>query len=212
MIEKITSKIAPGRAPSFNETQVIKAWEIIGTGGPVGRIKLSKELELGEGTIRTFLRHASKEKIIKCSRHGIALSEHGRRLFSELRSKISPGTEVPSSSLTIGPINVAVLMKGAAPRVRTGVEQRDAALKAGALGATTLVFSRGKLTMPASEEDAFKGISSIRNMLLSKLDPRENDVIIIGCGESRKLAEQGATMAALELLDQKTRKPIKTSE
>jgi len=212
VIEKVASKIAPGRAPSFNETQVIKALEIIGACGPVGRIRLSKELELGEGTIRTFLRHVSKEKMIKCSRHGITLSEYGRRLFSDLRSKISQGTEVPNSSLTIGPFNVAVLVRGVAPEVRTGVEQRDIALKAGALGATTLVFSRNKLTMLASEEDAFKGISSIRNMLVSKLNPKENDVIIIGCGESRKLAERGATMAALELLDQETKKLMQASE
>jgi hypothetical protein len=39
-------------------------------------------------------------------------------------------------------------------------------------------------------------------MLVSKLDPEENDVIIIGCGENKRLAEQGAIMAALKLLNQ----------
>jgi predicted transcriptional regulator len=201
--ERIANKIAPGRAPSFDEAQVVKALEIISTCGTVGRTKLSKELELGEGTIRTFLRRASKEKIIECSRRGIELSENGERLFSDLRSKLSEGIEIPSSPLTVGPFNVAVLVKGVARQVKTGVEQRDTALKAGASGATTLVFSRNKLIMPTSEEDAFRGISPIRSMLVSKLDPKENDVIIIGCGENRRLAEQGAIMAALKLLDQK---------
>jgi predicted transcriptional regulator len=203
MIERVAGKIAPGRAPSFNKAQVVKALEIINTYGTVGRIRLSKELELGEGMIRTFLRHASKEKIIECSKHGIGLSECGKRLFSDLRSRISEGIEIPNSPLTVGPSSVAVLVKGVARGVGTGVEERDTALKAGASGATTLVFSRNKLIMPTSEEDAFKGISPIHNMLVSKLDPKENDVIIIGCGENRRLAEQGAIMAALKLLDQK---------
>jgi len=202
VIERIANKIAPGRAPSFNEAQVIKALEIISTYGTVGRIRLSKELGLGEGTIRTFLRHASKEEIVDCSRHGIGLSERGKRLFSDLRSRISEGIEIPDSPLTVGPFNVAVLVKDMAREVRTGVEQRDTALKAGASGATTLVFSRSKLVMPTSKEDVFKGISSLHNMLVSKLDPEENDVIIIGCGENRRLAEQGAIMAALKLLNQ----------
>jgi len=95
---------------------------------------------------------------------------------------------------------MAVLVRNAAHGVRRGVEQRDTAIKAGALGATTLIFSRSKLVMPSTEEEVFKGISSIYDMLVSKLDPKENDVIVVGSGENKKNAEIGAKMAALELL------------
>jgi len=200
VIERVASKIAPGRAPSFNEAQVVKALEIIGAYGTVGRVRLSKELELGEGATRTLLKHLKKEGLIEGSRRGITFSEHGKKLFSNLRSKISEGIEVPNSALTVGPFNMAVLVRDTAHRVRKGVEQRDTAIKAGALGATTLIFSRNKLTMPSSEEDVFKGISSIHDMLVSKLDPKENDVIIIGSGENKTSAEIGAKMAALKLL------------
>ena len=200
VIERVASKIAPGRAPSFNEAQVVKALEIIGAYGTVGRIRLSKELGLGEGATRTLLKHLKNEALIEGSRHGIVLSEHGKKLFSNLRSKISEGIEVPNSPLTVGPFNIAVLVRDAAHGVKRGVEQRDTAIKAGALGATTLIFSRSKLTMPSSEEDVFEGVSSIRDMLLSRLNPKENDVIIVGSGETKSSAEIGAKMAALELL------------
>jgi len=200
IIERVTLKIAPGRAPSFNEAQVVKALEIICAYGTVGRTKLSKELELGEGTTRTLLKHLKKEGLIEGSRYGIMLSEYGKKLFSNLRSKISEGIEVPNSHLTVGPFNIAVLVRNAAHAVRTGVEQRDKAIKVGALGATTLIFSRSKLTMPSCEEDTFEGISSIYDMLVSKLNPKENDVIVIGSGENKTSAEIGAKMAALELL------------
>ena len=200
MIERVASKIAPGRAPSFNEAQVVKALEIIGAYETVGRIRLSKELGLGEGATRTLLKHLKKEGLIESSRHGITLSEYGKKLFANLRSKISEGKEVPNSSLTIGPFNVAVLVRDAAHGVKRGIEQRDTAIKAGALGATTLIFYRNKLTMPSSEEDVFKGIPSIHDMLVSKLGPKENDIIIVGSGENKISAEIGAKMAALKLL------------
>jgi hypothetical protein len=83
----------------------------------------------------------------------------------------------------------------------TCFKQRDTAIKAGALGATTLIFSRNKLTMPSVErKDVFKGISSIHEMLASKLHPKENGIIILGSGENKRLAELGAKMAAFELL------------
>ena len=199
-IERVTRKIAPGRAPSFTEAHVIKAIEIISAYGAVGRIRLSKELGLGEGVTRTLVKHLKNEGIIEILRNGIVLSEYGEKLFSVLRSRISEGIEVSPSSLTVGPFNVAVLVRDMARVVKRGLEQRDTAIKAGALGATTLFFSRNKLTMPATEEDVFKGISSIHDMLVSKLGPKENDVVIIGSGENKRLAELGAKMAAFELL------------
>ncbi len=200
VIERVAAKIAPGRAPSANEAQVVKALEIIGAHETVGRIRLSKALALGEGATRTLLKHLKKEGLIEGSRRGIMLSKHGEKLFSSLRSKISEGTEIPKGSLTVGPFNVAVLVRDVAHKVKRGIEQRDAAIKAGALGATTLVFSGNQLIMPFSEEAVFENISSIHSMLISELGPKENDVIIVGSGKNKTSAEIGAKMAALELL------------
>jgi predicted transcriptional regulator len=201
VIERVTSKVAPGREPSFIEAHVIKALEIIGSGKAVGRIRLSKELGLGEGVTRTLVKHLKNEGIIEVSRNGIGFLEYGEKLFSDLRFRISEEVEVPPSPLTVGPFNVAVLVRDAASVVKMGLEQRDTAIKAGALGATTLIFSRNRLTMPWVEgKDVFKGISSIHEMLVSKLHPKENDVVIVGSGENKRLAELGAKMAAFELL------------
>ena len=47
IIDRVTRKIAPGPAPSFNEAHVVKVLELIGDYGSIGRIRLSKELGLG---------------------------------------------------------------------------------------------------------------------------------------------------------------------
>ncbi|UCC57641.1 MAG: hypothetical protein JSW14_04465 [Candidatus Bathyarchaeum sp.] len=200
VIERVTRKIAPGPAPAFNEAHVVKALEIIGNYRVVGRIRLSKEVGLGEGTTRTLLKHLKNEGITRSSRSGISLSEEGERLFSNLRDKLSEGVEVPSSRLTVGSFNIAILVRDSAQAVKSGMEQRDAAIKSGASGATTLVFTGNRLSMPARADDISVSIPSLYNQLVTKLKPKENDVIIVGSGENRELAEIGAKMAAIRLL------------
>ena len=57
VIERVTRQTAPGPAPSFNEAHVVKALEIIGKCGTVGRIKLSKEgLDKGESEIEKIFK------------------------------------------------------------------------------------------------------------------------------------------------------------
>jgi len=204
IVERVTGKIAPGRSPLFTEAHVIRALEEISAQKSVGRLRLSKELQLGEGAARTLVKHLKNEGLIEISKLGIMLSGHGKKLVSSLRAVISEQIEIPASPLTIGAFNVAVLVRGMADAVKYGLEQRDAAIMAGAKGATTLIFSKNRLTMPRTEEDVFKGNVAIRNLLLSKLSPKEGDVIIIGSADEKIRAEFGAKMAALQLL--KTRR------
>ncbi len=156
---------------------------------------------VGEGVTRTLVKHLRNADLIEVSKHGISLSKQGKNLFSNLRSKIGVAVEVPPTRLTVGPFNIAVLVKGVADRVHRGLEQRDTAIKAGALGATTLIFQHKRLTMPSMEtEELLKSLPEVHAMLLSKLNPEENDAIIIGSGKNKTSAEMGAKMAALELL------------
>ena len=200
IIERVTRKIAPGPAPAFNEAHVVKALEIIDKYQTVGRIKLSKEMGLGEGTTRTLLKHLKKEGVTQSSRSGISFSEEGKKLFSDLRSQLREGIDVPSSPLTVGAFNIAVLVRNAAQAIGSGMEQRDAAIKSGALGATTLIFSKNKLELPQEEENLCESMPELHNKLVTQLNPKENDVIIVGSGENRDSAEIGAKMAAIKLL------------
>ena len=200
VIRKVASKLAPGRTPYFIEAHVVKALSIIDVEGPVGRVKLSRTLGLGEGTTRTLVKHLKNERLIEISRNGIVLTNTGKKLFSDLKSRIGDMIEIPESSLTVGPFNIAILVKNAADLVKYGLEQRDAAIRVGALGATTLIFSHGRLIMPGVTEDVLIEALAVREVLISKLKPRENDVIIIGSAEDKLTAEFGAIAATLETL------------
>ena len=198
-INRVAAKIAPGRLPSFAEAHVVKALEDISIQECVGRLKLSKDLYLGEGEARTLVKHLKNEGLIDVSKSGISLSVSGRRLLSILRTLLSEQIEIPSTPLTVGPFNVAVRVTGMKDSIKFGLEQRDAAIMAGAKGATTLVFTKNRLTMPGTGEDVSKSDHSIPASL-SKLTLSEGDIIIIGSSDEKIRAELGAKTAALELL------------
>ena len=199
-IEDAARKIAPGRAPYFVEVHVAKVLLVISSQGPVGRVNLAKALRLGEGSIRTLIRHLEKAELIETSKEGLVLTAAGKKLASSLKSMISEAMEVPKSGLTVGAFNMAILVRGSAGFVRSGLEQRDAAIKVGAQGATTLIFNQGKLTMPSTNEDVFRKLPEMGDVLISQLKPQENDMIVIGSADDRLTAEFGAIAAALETL------------
>ena len=202
LIEKVAGKIAPGRTPSFIEAHILKALEVIGDEGSIGRIRLSKILGLGEGVTRTLIRHLKREGLIEVSRSGITLSEVGRSILAEVTDRMSGVVSIPESPLTVGPHNVAVLVRGSSANVRYGVEQRDAAVKVGALGATTLLFKDGRLTIPGLADDILDSseAKAVCRVLIAELNPSEGDVIIIGSAMDERTAEIGAKTAAMELL------------
>jgi hypothetical protein len=203
-VERVAARIAAGRLPSFAEAHVIKALEEIDRQKGLGRLKLSKELHLGEGEARTLVKHLRNEGLIEISRSGISLSATGRRLLSRLKAVLSEQIDIPSTRLTVAAFNIAVGVRGMKNSVRHGLEQRDAAVMAGAKGATTLVFTKNRLTMPGDEED-LSGIDPIILAALSKLSLNEGDVIIIGSADEKIRAELGAKTAAIELLKSKSR-------
>jgi hypothetical protein len=84
--------------------------------------------------------------------------------------------------------------------MRFVIEQRDSAIRMGATGATTLLFRENKFVMPASSsgQDTLRKEQNIRAILIDKLKPQQEDVIIIGSANiDRKTAELAAKHAAL---------------
>jgi hypothetical protein len=79
---------------------------------------------------------------------------------------------------------------------------------AGAKGATTLVFSGNRLTIPGTREDASKSDPSLLASL-AKMDLKEGDVIIIGSADEKIKAELGVKTAALDLLKTKDRNNLR---
>ena len=95
-----------------------------------------------------------------------------------------------------------VLLRNYHFAIKSGIEQRDAAIKIGALGATTMIYRDNKIMMPRAygnnNNNFLQEEPHVTNLLIDKLKPEENDVIIIGSdNESLRIAEFAAKNAAL---------------
>jgi hypothetical protein len=144
-----------------------------------------------------------RQGLVQIDRRGIRLSDLGKHVLSTISLRISGSILVPKSSITIGDHNYAILVRDSLSLLKNGIEQRDAAVKSGALGATTLYFKDNKLQMLGIPDDTFIVDPSLQKLLIEELRPQENDVIIIASAKEATLARIGAKIAALELFRKK---------
>jgi predicted transcriptional regulator len=175
---------------------------VIGDKGPIGRIELSRKLGLGEGAVRTIIKHLSASGFVDLAKEGCVLTQRGMTLYNSLRSKLSEIHPVDARQLAMDRASASVLIRNSGAIVRRGIEQRDAAIRAGASGACTLVYRKGKLVMPKGEREEWTlGSHDLLFEDLRKLfAPREGDVITIVSAPDIGLAEHCAIAAALTLL------------
>ncbi len=195
---KKVMELSPGKAPSFTEAHALKALELIGIGANIGRQQLSRELRLGEGMIRTLVNRMKGLGLLSTSRGGMTLTPRGKKLLKDINELIS-SAHFPETEITVGSENYAIVVRGAGEGIRKGIEQRDAAIMAGADGATTVVYNGERFLVPGM--NMVVG-SSTEGYIVDNLRPKNGDVIIIGSAKDIFDAEMGAKAAALKLLDE----------
>jgi DNA-binding transcriptional regulator LsrR (DeoR family) len=196
-LEKVASRYAPSRLLSFEAVHVFVALQLISKNKRVSRDTLSKELSLGEGAIKTLVKHMKMKGLVETSNRGTEMTARGEAIFEGISSFIPAEMSLPESHVALGSYNYAVLVREFGFVVRSGIEQRDSAIKRGATGATTLLYREGRFVMPDSGQDPLKREIVLKRQLAQTLKPQEGDVVIIGSADNRKIAELAAKGAAL---------------
>jgi hypothetical protein len=198
LLEKVVNTDAPSRPISFNIVHIFKTLQLAKINGHISRELLRKELSLGDGSVKTLIKHLKMTNMIKTSNAGTILSNKGEKIISQILSCIPNETNIQKSSITIGKFNYAVLVKDMADAIKSGIEQRDIAMKAGAIGATTLIFKNETFLIPETNFNALSEEPQLQKKLIESLHPENNDVIIIGSDhKSKKVAEMATKYAAL---------------
>ena len=200
ILEELLKERAPGPSPSFSIFHIMKALELTAKEGPIGRGKLSKKLGTGEGATRTLLNRLIDAGLIISSKPGCLLTERGETIWNDFQSIFPQKVKLEESELTLANYNIALLIKGCGDKVKTGIEQRDAALLAGAKGATTLIFKNQTLIQPGISENLAQDFPEIFNQITKQLELEENDVVVIGSADTWEKAEYGALAAGWTLI------------
>ena len=175
VLQKVATRYAPSRVLSYDMVHVFKTLQLINDNGHVSRENLCGELELGEGTVRTLVRHLKMQGLVESSNAGTKMSKEGKSFFSELLCYLPFEMPVSKCKITLGKHNYAILIKEMKSSIKSGIEQRDAAVKIGASGATTLLFKDNRFLIPQTNYNALKGDEELAKQLIQELQPHEED-------------------------------------
>lgn len=184
----------------FTQVHVLKALMAIGSSGGVGRGRLGALTGLGQGEVRTLIKRLKDNQLIVIEADGCKLSKKGEKEYEKISSQLVWSGPVEARRLELGGKCWAVLVRGAEAPVRYGIEQRDAAIKAGADGAFTSVFKGGRFIIPGEGTDCEKSGPTEPWMTVRKAGPRDGDAVIVTGSARESDSEDGALAAALTLL------------
>ncbi|MHB8545807.1 MAG: DUF4443 domain-containing protein [Nitrosotalea sp.] len=201
LLSKVAQRYAPSRMLSFDLVHVFKTMQMMSDNNRISRSIMMQELGLGEGSIKTLVKHLKIHGLVENSNAGMWLTNKGEVLYTKLHILIPRETDITKCSVALGKFNHAILLKNMAHNIKSGIEQRDAAIKAGAVGATTLICRNERLVLPGTGEDLMRNDQKIHSLIIEKLSPEQNDVIIIGSSQNKKIAEMAAKSAALYTIE-----------
>jgi predicted transcriptional regulator len=204
-LDMLVNEKALGPSPSFSVFHLLRALELVGEES-IGRSKLADQLDVGEGVARTLIGRLKDAGLILISKTGCSLTDKGVRLWKQYGATMRK-VEIQKNELAPGEHNFAVLVRNRGHKVKSGMEQRDAAVMAGAIGATTVLFKKNRLIFPSTYSAVVKDFPKASTQILGLLKLKDNDAVVIASSDSPRKAEYGALAAAWTLLDDGEEKP-----
>jgi hypothetical protein len=168
---------------------------------PMGRKALAKTLALGEATVRTLFRRLESSEYITSTRQGQKITEKGITFLASYPSFTLP-TPVNVGELTLSQYNMATLITNFSHCIKNGIQFRDAAIIAGATGATTILFKNQGFVFPHGNTLLPPDISST---LINQFSPAEGDVLIIATATTSQKAIRGISNCLSLLLQTETK-------
>ena len=105
LLHDLSKVPSPGPAPAFSHVHVCSALLTIGDEAPIGRIELSRKLNLGEGASRTIIKHLTQGKLVTIAKDGCVLTRRGLSLYDQLRRKLSRILLLDAGQLSLDKVN-----------------------------------------------------------------------------------------------------------
>jgi predicted transcriptional regulator len=204
-IESLASPKGPGPSTTFSMFHIFYALELMAE-KPIGRTKLAEKLSVGDGAIRTIVSRLKDAGLIVISKEGCNLTDKGLSVWKNFAEVFPKRVVIEKTPLTTSAYNYAFLVKNRGHKVKSGIDQRDAAIMGGARRAVVIVSKNGHLVIESVSNSIEKDFPEAANKILKGLKPEDNDVIIIAGADDPIKAKRGAFAASWVLLvnDKKT--------
>ena len=178
----------------FTDANVYWALHILSSGKRMGRKRLADEIGVGEGSMRRILETLREWEMIQIKQSGITITRSGLGFLSEIPLKV---IDVDLGDSIVGDYSQSVLVFNAADKIQNGMQQRDAGIRVGATGCTTLVIRDGNLIIPPDRNMDVERPEIAKNVRATGIT--DKDAIIVGSGNDQRTAMMAALTAAFEL-------------
>ncbi len=198
-INEVADKKAPGPSTTFTIFHIFYALELMSQ-KPLGRNRLAEKLNVGDGAVRTIINRLKEAGLIETSKEGCLLTEKGLDTWRQFEEFFPVRVDLPKSELSTSDFNYAFLVKNSGQKVQSGIDQRDAAIIAGARKAMVVVYRNGHLSIESVSDNIAEQYPEAASQILKELKPQDNDVIIVAGAETKLKAKRGAFAASWSLL------------
>ena len=178
----------------FTDANVYWALHILSSGKRMGRKRLADEIGVGEGSMRRILETLREWEMIQIKQSGITITRSGLGFLSEIPLKV---IDVDLGDSIVGDYSQSVLVFNVADKIQNGMQQRDAGIRVGATGCTTLVIRDGNLIIPPDWNMDVERPEIAKNVRATSIT--DKDAIIVGSGNDQRTAMMAALTAAFEL-------------
>ena len=179
----------------FTDANVYWALYVLSDGKRMGRKRLSEEIGVGEGSMRRILETLRQWEMINIKQTGITITRSGLGFLAEIPIKV---VDLDLKDAIVGTYGQAVVVYGVGKKIENGMQQRDAGIKVGATGCTTLVIRDGVLMIPP-DWNMDKEKPELAAKIREETKITEDDAIIVGSAYDQHTAVVAALTAAFEL-------------
>ena len=178
-----------GNFPNYTKIDILRCF--LRFDKNIGRHELARELELGEGTVRTILDILKSKKLLVSTKKGHFLSKKGNEMLNQIYDCIRKPENLKMQNPYPSYKKSGVLVRNIL-KLSELYKLRDIAVKNRADGAIILTFD-DKLYAPEyeSEQDYHE--------LEKHFNFKKNDVLVVAFSNEMRHAETGALAIAIEL-------------
>ena len=180
----------------FTDANVYYALYVLSDGKRIGRKKLAEEAGVGEGSMRRILDKFREWNFVQIKQTGISITKAGLVFLDQIPVRL---IDVDLQGSVVGDFTQGVIVYGASSKIVNGMQQRDAGIKAGAEGCTTIVIRDGKLMIPP-DWNMDEQTPELAYKIRKDTGITSDDIIIVGGGSSKIAAVEAVLNAAFELV------------
>lgn len=185
-----------GPARRYTDADVYWSLHVIQSEGIINRSDLSKNVRVGEGSMRKILSHLKEWDLIEIKQAGITITEDGNDFLESIPMR-PIDIEIPN--YVTGNNCQGMIVSGGASAITNGHHQCDIGNIVGATGCTAFIMKGGRVIM-SPDYDLDEKDPETAEKIKNASTPNEGDVILIGSGDDWSSAMRAAVSASLDML------------